>query len=380
MYRTANAAILTADLTPALFRAAHALLAQADPTTGRTLASRADVQAAVGAGAWGTAKNRLSVLKRQGLITYTAGDMVAVQFVAWQDCHVQPLQSSPVAVTIVTSSSDNSVTSSGDNSALSPLDVTIVTPSGDNRHVFPPTPPRVSERDPDPTQDPDTSLTPAPAQTATAPAPTLTAQQLRTANMLTALGIVTATDLAARCDFGHCRDHALVWLDERTNTPDLNAGILAWRIANRARPVPPTVTTTQVHQFRRDWPTEIEAERDAFWEDLSRPLAMDTDPGRAEPEDDPAPRPTNKNSQISNLTSDPIWTQALAQLSQQMTTATYDTWLRDTTLLSLGDGPAIIQAPNEHTRSWLDDKLTATVRRTLGGIMQRSVAVEFVTA
>ena len=72
-----------------------------------------------------------------------------------------------------------------------------------------------------------------------------------------------------------------------------------------------------------------------------------------------------------------VWQMALAELALQMTTATYDTWVRDTAIMAYEDGEFIIGAPNSYVRDWLDNRLRATIKRTLGGIMRRSVQVNF---
>ncbi len=72
-----------------------------------------------------------------------------------------------------------------------------------------------------------------------------------------------------------------------------------------------------------------------------------------------------------------VWQMALAELALQMTSATYDTWVRDTSIMAYEDGEFIIGAPNSYARDWLDNRLRATIKRTLGGIMRRSVQVNF---
>lgn len=372
-------ALHAADLTPALKMAALALLDAAHPDTGSVTLSRAQAQAAMSAGTWGTAKNRLSALKRAGLITYMAGDVVAVQISAatpaGASSHPQRLQSSPPEVTIVTATGDSDT---GDL-AESPPEVTIVTATGDNRHLFPPTPPRVSEYT-DPIQDTEDSLTPAPAKTEKPEPAPLTDDQARTAAMLASLGLIQAEDLARRYGFEHCRNHALIWLVERETEPQNNAGLLAYRITHRRQPLAPKVAPHAVQEFKKAWPTDEERAEAARWAEIMAPRWTEDDP--APPPDDPAPetgqaKPGSEDAPRL-VEDDPIWSQALAELAQQMTTATFETWMRGTALRSLEDGRAVIVAPNDYARSWLDDRLRATIKRTLGGIVQRSVAVEFV--
>ncbi|MGD0535988.1 MAG: DnaA N-terminal domain-containing protein, partial [Methanoregula sp.] len=74
------------------------------------------------------------------------------------------------------------------------------------------------------------------------------------------------------------------------------------------------------------------------------------------------------------------WQSALGQLQLEMPKATFDTWVRDTRVVSYEDGRFVIGARNLYTRDWLEGRLSSTANRLLMGIMNRSVEVEFVVA
>ena len=76
-----------------------------------------------------------------------------------------------------------------------------------------------------------------------------------------------------------------------------------------------------------------------------------------------------------------IWAEALGELAQQMTPATFEAWLRDTTLAQLDEAArlAVVAAPTQAAATWLDSCLLGTVRRTLGGILRQSLTVQFIT-
>lgn len=74
---------------------------------------------------------------------------------------------------------------------------------------------------------------------------------------------------------------------------------------------------------------------------------------------------------------DMVWRSALSELSLQMTTATFDTWVRDTTVLAYEDGEFIIGVPNAYARDWLDNRLRNRIKQTLTGLINRSVQVTF---
>jgi chromosomal replication initiator protein len=72
-----------------------------------------------------------------------------------------------------------------------------------------------------------------------------------------------------------------------------------------------------------------------------------------------------------------IWQAALGELQLQMTKATFDTWVKNTHVVSFEDGTFIIGVHNAFTKDWLENRLLTTVKRTLVGIVGRSVEVKF---
>lgn len=73
-----------------------------------------------------------------------------------------------------------------------------------------------------------------------------------------------------------------------------------------------------------------------------------------------------------------VWQAALGELQLQLTKATYDTWLRDSSLLSHEDGVFVIGVENAYARDWLENRLLSTIKRTLTGIAGRAAEVRFV--
>jgi len=71
------------------------------------------------------------------------------------------------------------------------------------------------------------------------------------------------------------------------------------------------------------------------------------------------------------------WQSALGQLQMEMPKASFDTWVRDTHIVSYEDGLFIIGVCNAYTRDWLESRLASTAVRQLMGIMNRSVEVQF---
>jgi chromosomal replication initiator protein len=71
------------------------------------------------------------------------------------------------------------------------------------------------------------------------------------------------------------------------------------------------------------------------------------------------------------------WQAALGQLQMEMPKAAFDTWVRDTELLSYEDGSFIIGVQNAYARDWLESRLSSSITRLLTGIMNRTVEVRF---
>jgi len=69
------------------------------------------------------------------------------------------------------------------------------------------------------------------------------------------------------------------------------------------------------------------------------------------------------------------WQAALQQLSLEMPKAAFDTWVRDTELLTYEDSVFTIGAKNSDACDWVEDRLTSTVSKLLSGIMNNSSIV-----
>jgi len=72
------------------------------------------------------------------------------------------------------------------------------------------------------------------------------------------------------------------------------------------------------------------------------------------------------------------WQAALGQLQLEMPKAAFDTWVRDTELISVTDGDFQIGVHNAYARDWLDSRLKSTITKLLNGTMNRPVDVTFV--
>src|SRR5689334_17593425 len=73
-----------------------------------------------------------------------------------------------------------------------------------------------------------------------------------------------------------------------------------------------------------------------------------------------------------------VWQATLGQLQLEMTKATFETWVQDTSLLTHEDGTFVIGVPNAYAKDWLENRLLNTVKRTLTGLVGHTVEVRFV--
>jgi len=73
-----------------------------------------------------------------------------------------------------------------------------------------------------------------------------------------------------------------------------------------------------------------------------------------------------------------IWQTALGQLQMEIPKSTFETWVRGTTLLTHEDGSYVVGVNNAYAKDWLENRLSGAVRRTLSGIVGRTVEVRFV--
>ena len=73
-----------------------------------------------------------------------------------------------------------------------------------------------------------------------------------------------------------------------------------------------------------------------------------------------------------------IWQTALGQLQMEIPKSTFETWVRGTSLLTHEDGSYVVGVNNAYAKDWLENRLSGAVRRTLSGIVGRTVEVRFV--
>ena len=75
-----------------------------------------------------------------------------------------------------------------------------------------------------------------------------------------------------------------------------------------------------------------------------------------------------------------LWVTALGELQVGLSRANYDTWFKDTAILSEEDDVFLIGVPNAFAREWLENKYRGQVRTALQHLVGRTVDVRFVTS
>jgi chromosomal replication initiator protein len=78
------------------------------------------------------------------------------------------------------------------------------------------------------------------------------------------------------------------------------------------------------------------------------------------------------------MNAEQAWQSVLGQLQTEMPKASFDTWVRDTSVHSYDDDILTIGVNNAYACDWLESRLASTVNRLLVGVMNRSVDVRFV--
>ncbi len=73
-----------------------------------------------------------------------------------------------------------------------------------------------------------------------------------------------------------------------------------------------------------------------------------------------------------------VWQAALGELEMQMTRATFNTWLKPTTVISWDQDDFVLGVPNAYIKDWLENRLYVPIKRTLSGIVNRPLNVQFI--
>lgn len=73
-----------------------------------------------------------------------------------------------------------------------------------------------------------------------------------------------------------------------------------------------------------------------------------------------------------------LWQSALVEIELQVSKPTFATWFKDTHIVKVDDGVAVLSVPNAFTRDWLRDKFHNTILKPLRALDPSIHAVEYV--
>lgn len=95
-----------------------------------------------------------------------------------------------------------------------------------------------------------------------------------------------------------------------------------------------------------------------------------------DPDEEHAGRRAGERGEFQRRPRD-IWQMALDELALSMPAPTYETWVRDTSVMGYEDGEFVIGVPHAYARDWLQNRLRPQIKRILSRLLQRSIEVTF---
>src|ERR671915_721341 len=72
-----------------------------------------------------------------------------------------------------------------------------------------------------------------------------------------------------------------------------------------------------------------------------------------------------------------VWRAALGELQVSLSPANFETWLKETALVSVDDNRFHVAVPNGFAKDWLESRYRSLISQTLARIVGYSVQVEF---
>ena len=77
------------------------------------------------------------------------------------------------------------------------------------------------------------------------------------------------------------------------------------------------------------------------------------------------------------MDTDQVWQATLGHLQLQMTRATFDTWIKDTRIISQDNEQLIIGTKSAFAKDWLENRLVTTISRAVTHVLGRAVNIQF---
>jgi len=73
-----------------------------------------------------------------------------------------------------------------------------------------------------------------------------------------------------------------------------------------------------------------------------------------------------------------LWKATLGELELQMTTATFNTWLKGTEVVEEAPGKLVVGLVNDYAVDWVSNRLDDTIKRTLRALAERNVEISYI--
>jgi len=189
--------------------------------------------------------------------------------------------------------------------------------------------------------------------------------------MLEECGLVSeiAERFAQTVAFETLREYVMAWRAD----PDAGVGALKYRIAGnwRHEPLLPEDYADPFYLKYRT-PEELAKAQADLPDQASEEVAVST-LAQAEPSVIVA-SPADSSAEATT------WAQVLSDLALQMSTSTYNTWVRDTWLMQVDGDTWHIAVPNAYALDWLQSRLRNKCQRALACLTGRAVALHFTLA
>jgi hypothetical protein len=135
-------------------------------------------------------------------------------------------------------------------------------------------------------------------------------------------------------------------------------------------------------QATEEWQTLIQSAQPVATEDLQTGPTCDSDDTTENNEAEGTTRDqdTRATETERKAACQTTWNKTLQRLKEQVPSHTFETWIKDTALVSLEKSTAIIRVGSQLARQWLERRLYWGVVRALRDVLNQDVAVQFVTA
>jgi chromosomal replication initiator protein len=78
------------------------------------------------------------------------------------------------------------------------------------------------------------------------------------------------------------------------------------------------------------------------------------------------------------MQADQAWQAVLGQLQLDMPKASFDTWVRNSEVVSYEDNVFVIGVSNAYARDWLESRLSSKIKRMMSGVLNRTIGLRFI--